>query len=105
MKLQLLDRLFIVKNNSHYLMFNPYNNAMLKIDEPTMERVKKSEFSAEERDTLLGLDMVRPQNVPEDIYFQRWLNNSKYNTRGHRNYILVLTGKCNFNIPFWNIPG
>ena len=69
MELELLDRLFIVEDNSgdsvFYLMFNPYNNAMLKINEETMERVKKSDFKPEERDILLNLEMVRPRNISE----------------------------------------
>lgn len=102
MSLKLIDRLFITQNSKddHYLMFNPYNDAILEVDNNTFSRIKDNTLSDDERNMLMESGMIKNKNVDEITFTKKWLRDLKYFSRGNRNYVFILTDRCNFACPY-----
>ena len=89
MKLKLIDKLFITKNCKDYLMYNPYNDAILKVDKKTLTRVKKNRITDNERNILMELGMLKNDSIDETTYTTKWLRDLQYFSRGFRSYFFI----------------
>ena len=101
---KLLERIYIVENNSNdskdFLLFNPYYNTMIKLTPDFKNRFTNSQFQPEEITALSSLEMLKNKEISELQFFKKWYFRNKFNTGNTRNYFLILTDLCNFNCSY-----